>query len=140
MLLSCEWFLSWSDWSHSPNVKIIPKFWSQQLKLIIVNLRHQLENIILNSKFISPELTHPPRTRALARVLWLCVNSREVNFDEGFYPTDDVVYFISPKTVLKQHGELWYLILFTFLFMKIWLINWFSKRGRSTGFQSREIK
>jgi hypothetical protein len=84
-----------------------------------VNLRHQLENIILNSKFISPELTHPPRTRALARVLWLCVNSREVNFDEGFYPTDDVVYFISPKTVLEQLGELWYLILFTFMSMKI---------------------
>jgi hypothetical protein len=43
----------------------------------------------------------------------MCVNSREVNFDEEFYPTDDVVYFISPKTVLKQHGKLWYLILYT---------------------------
>jgi hypothetical protein len=48
-----------------------------------VNLRHQLENIILNSKFISPELTHPPRTRALARVLWLCVNSREHRCTQG---------------------------------------------------------
>ncbi len=53
------------------------------------------------------------------RVLWLCVNSREVNFDEGFYPTDDVVYFICPKTVLEQLGELRYLILFTFMSMKI---------------------
>jgi hypothetical protein len=43
----------------------------------------------------------------------LCVNSREVNFDEGFYPTDDVVYFISPKIVLEQLGELWYLILYS---------------------------
>jgi hypothetical protein len=47
----------------------------------------------------------------------LCVNSREVNFDEGFYPTDDVVYFISPKTVLEQLGEL-----------------------RSTGFQSGGVQ
>jgi hypothetical protein len=65
-----------------------------------------LENIILNSKFISPELTHPPQTRALARVLWLCVNSREVNFDEGFYPTDDVVDFISKKVLLPQAKKL----------------------------------
>jgi hypothetical protein len=40
--------------------------------------------------------------RALARVLWLFFNSREVHFGEEFYPTDDVVCFISPKTVFKQ--------------------------------------
>ncbi len=31
------------------------------IKIDNVNLRHQLENIILNSKFISPELTHHER-------------------------------------------------------------------------------
>jgi len=85
--------------------------------------------------------------RALARVLWLFFNSREVHFGEEFYPTDDVVCFISPKTVFKQLKKLWYLILFTFMFFKntdqlvfkVGEINWFSKWGRSTGFQSREI-
>jgi len=56
------------------------------------------------SKLIPLKMTHPPLMRALARVLWLCVISREGNFYKELFLNKGVSYFISPKQFLKGFG------------------------------------
>jgi hypothetical protein len=65
-------------------------------------IHHCLEKKVLYSKFISPEMTHPPLTRALARVLWLCVISREGNFYEGLFSKQWCIIFYITKAVFER--------------------------------------
>ena len=84
-------------------------------------------------------MTHPPLTRALARVLWLCVISREGNFYEGFFSKQWYIIFYITEAVFEG---VWSLMVFNPLHFYVYgnKINWFQKQGNKVEKQSREIK
>ena len=47
-------------------------------------------------------MTHPPQTRALARVLWLWVISREGNFYKGLFSKQWYIIFYITKAVFER--------------------------------------
>jgi hypothetical protein len=54
------------------------------------------------SRFIFLEITQPPLMRALAKVLWLCVISREGNFVKGIFLNNGVSSFLSMLVVFES--------------------------------------